>query len=59
MENFLVVDLGSIDVVPGMQWLSTLGSMEVDWGRLTMIFRRGSKIVVLKGDLSITKREVC
>lgn len=41
-----------------MQWLQTMGKMEVDWPALTLAFVRGEKRIVLTGDSSLTKLEV-
>ena len=38
ITDFLVVELGNIDVVLGMQWLDTTGTMKVHWPLLTMTF---------------------
>ena len=36
--NFLVLDLGHLDVVLGVQWLEILGPMAVDWKLQTVKF---------------------
>ncbi|KAA0056274.1 transposon Tf2-1 polyprotein isoform X1 [Cucumis melo var. makuwa] len=55
--DFLAVELGKVDVVLGMQWLDTTGTMKVHWPSLTMVFRVGEKKVKLKGDPSLLKAE--
>ena len=40
VEDFLPLSVG-IDVILGMQWLGTLGTMEVNWRNLTMKFSMG------------------
>lgn len=37
-KDFLTFELGSSDVILGMQWLRILGKMQVDWNTLTMSF---------------------
>lgn len=53
MQDFLLLDLGSADVILGMQWLESLGGMQVSWKLLTMRFRVGGVSVVLHGDPSL------
>lgn len=55
VEEFLPLQLGSLDVILGVKWLSTLGVTHNDWKRLTMSFELGGQIVVLKGDPSLNK----
>ncbi|MCH83576.1 RNA-directed DNA polymerase (Reverse transcriptase) [Trifolium medium] len=42
-------ELGGIDVVLGIEWLSTLGDMIVNWQQQTMSFWRNKKWVTLQG----------
>lgn len=58
VEDFLPLELGSTDVILGMQWLSPLGNMEVNWKLLTMKFRMGESVKTLKGDLGLSKAGV-
>lgn len=57
-EDFLPLELGSIDLILGMQWLRKMGFMGVDWGALTMSFQVGPDKITLKGDPTLTKAEV-
>lgn len=43
VENFLPLELGGTDVVLGMQWLGSLGLMEVNWKCLAMKFQIGNR----------------
>ncbi|KAA0054184.1 retrotransposon protein [Cucumis melo var. makuwa] len=54
VADFLVIELGGVDLVLGMQWLSTTGFMEIHWPSMTMA---GTSQVILKGDPSLTKAE--
>lgn len=36
LEEFLIFDLGSIDVVLGFSWLATLGETRTNWGLLRL-----------------------
>ena len=58
VQDFLLLDLGSTDVVLGMQWLGNLGSMEVNWKQLTMKFKMGNANMVLQGDPGLNKSKV-
>lgn len=58
VEDFLPLELGSTDVILGMQWLSPLGNMEVNWKLLTMKFRMGESVKTLKGDPGLSKAGV-
>ena len=57
VADFLVIELGGVDLVLGMQWLSTTGFMEIHWPSMTMVFMAGTSQVILKGDPSLTKAE--
>lgn len=56
VEDFLPLGLGGTNMVLGMQWLCSLGSMKVNWKLLTMRFRLGEKVFILKGILDLTKQ---
>ena len=49
VEDFLPLSLESRDVILGMQWLGTLGSMEVNWRNLVMKFSMGDTLMTLGG----------
>lgn len=52
VDNFLPFELGSSDVILGMQWLESLGGMQMNWKDLTMEFKVGRITVTLQGDPS-------
>ncbi|KAA0043868.1 Retrotransposable element Tf2 [Cucumis melo var. makuwa] len=56
VANFLAVELRKVDVVLGMQWLDTTGTMKVHWPSLTMVFWNGESNVVLKEQKPINVR---
>ena len=58
VEDFLPLSLGSTYVILGMQWLGTLGTMEVNWQQLIMKFKMGETLMILKGDPSLCKSGV-
>ena len=39
VEDFLPLKLGCADVILGMQWLESLGGMQVNWNTLIMKFQ--------------------
>lgn len=49
MVDALVLDLGGLDVVLGVSWLSTLGKVVMDWKALSMQFWHKDELVVLQG----------
>lgn len=57
LDDFLLLDLGRVDVILGMTWLCTMGFMGVRWPSSTMTFFQWDSQVMLKGDLAF-KAEV-
>ncbi|KAA0061436.1 retrotransposon protein [Cucumis melo var. makuwa] len=57
VTDLLVVGLGTVDVVLGMQWLDTTGTMKIHWPSLTMVFWKEGNKVVLKGDSALIRAE--
>jgi hypothetical protein len=45
----LVLDLGGMDMVLGVAWLSTLGKVVMDWKAMTMQFDHCNQLVKLQG----------
>ncbi|XP_024030016.1 uncharacterized protein LOC112094120 [Morus notabilis] len=58
VEDFLPLELGSSDIILGIQWLETLGVMTVNWRSLTMKFMVGNRQVTLKGDPGMNRTSV-
>ena len=57
VADFLLIELGNVDAILGMQWLDTTGTMKIHWPSLTMSFWVGRKQIELKGDPSLIRAE--
>lgn len=55
VEDFLLLDIGSSDVILEMKWLLTLDQTKVDWKALTIKIQVGRTTMTLQGDPSLTK----
>jgi hypothetical protein len=44
-----VLELGGLDMVLGVSWLSTLGKVVMDWKALSMQFMHDKQLVKLQG----------
>ncbi|XP_031273653.1 uncharacterized protein LOC116132121 [Pistacia vera] len=51
-QDYFPFDLGGVDVVLGVSWLSSLGDMCANWKNLTMAFEVERRHVMLQGDPS-------
>lgn len=58
VEDFFVFDLGCADIILGMQWLETLGTVTTNWKLQLMTFKREGKPVMLQGDLSLGRSQL-
>lgn len=54
IQNFLPFQLGVVDIIVGMDWLSRLGEVKINWKNQTMKFLWEGKKVEIKGDVSLT-----
>ena len=54
VEDFLLLDLGSVDVILYMKWLESFGGMQVSWKSLTMRFTIREVTMILQGNPSLS-----
>ncbi|KAI0501936.1 hypothetical protein KFK09_016881 [Dendrobium nobile] len=52
-QDFLLIDLENADAILGMQWLQSLGDMEVNWEKLMVKYNSNGRRVALQGDPSL------
>ena len=58
IEDFLSLELGSLDVIMVLQWLETLGFTYTNWKTKVMRFIVGTTRVELQGDPNLIKSQV-
>ena len=58
MEDFLPFDLTNSGIILGIQWLETLGNMQVNWKLQRMRFRLQGQMITIQGDPSVCRSKV-
>ncbi|XP_010430713.1 PREDICTED: uncharacterized protein LOC104714948 [Camelina sativa] len=58
MEELLVIELGSTDVVLGYSWLATLGDTKINWLNRTLSWKIGPRWVTIVGDPALSKEPI-
>lgn len=58
VEDFLPLELGSADVILGVQWLEKLGVVKNNWKTQLMEFEVDGEAVILKGDPTLIRAKV-
>lgn len=53
IEDFLLLELGSIDVILGIQWLEKLSMVQTNWKTQVLKFRVGDQTITLRRDPSM------
>lgn len=52
-DDFLILELGSSDIILGLQWLEKLGDITTNWKEQIMKFSWEGQFVELRGDPSL------
>ncbi|XP_010495723.1 PREDICTED: uncharacterized protein LOC104772861 [Camelina sativa] len=58
MEDLLVIELGSTNVVLGYSWLATLGDTRINWLNRTLSWKIGPRWVTIVGDPALSKESI-
>lgn len=58
VEDFLPLELGSADVILGIQWLEKLGVVRNNWKTQIMEFKIDGKPIILKGDPTLVRSKI-
>lgn len=58
IEDYLPIELGSSYIILEIQWLSTLGTVRINWKTLVMKIPMGKNTVILKGEDGLTRSSV-
>lgn len=58
VDEFLLFELGSTDVILGYSWLETLGNTKVNWKLHTLSFKVHQEWVTLVGDSELLKEQI-
>lgn len=59
VEDFFSLELGSLDVILGVQWLEKLGTVIINWKPQEMKFTFGDRNCALYGDPYLRCSQVC
>lgn len=57
-SDFFVFDLGGVDIILGVAWLATLGSVMANWATSSMTFIHKGQVVKLEGDPQLTSSQI-
>lgn len=55
LEEFVLFELGGVDVILGMTWLAALEESKFNWKTLAMTFSHHDQRFTMKGDLNLCK----
>ncbi|CAH9137204.1 unnamed protein product [Cuscuta epithymum] len=58
MQKFYILDLGGTDVMLGMEWLTGLGDMEVNFQNQTLKWRKQEQNYIIQGDTALNQMDV-
>ncbi|XP_019416449.1 PREDICTED: uncharacterized protein LOC109327750 [Lupinus angustifolius] len=57
-QDFYLFSLKGVDLVLGLEWLSGLGEVQADFGKLELTIKQGQKSIRITGDPALAKTEV-
>ncbi|XP_057458006.1 uncharacterized protein LOC130748778 [Lotus japonicus] len=57
-QDFYLFTLQGVDLVLGLDWLSSLGEVKANFGKLELTLSKDGKLITLVGDPSLTKTEL-
>ncbi|KAK8559995.1 hypothetical protein V6N12_012804 [Hibiscus sabdariffa] len=58
IQDYFLFNLGSADVILGLEWLETLGDIQANFKTLTLKFKVQGQTKVIRGDRSLSKSVV-
>ncbi|CAH9055306.1 unnamed protein product [Cuscuta europaea] len=58
IQDFYVLELGEIEMVLGLEWLSGLGTVEFNFNQLTIKWRENGRVRKLQGDAHLSRHQV-
>ncbi|CAH9131947.1 unnamed protein product [Cuscuta epithymum] len=57
-QVFYILELGGIELVLGMEWLTQLGNMAINFKHQSIMWKQGNQICSIKGDILLNEKDV-